>query len=258
MSRETSVGDPYDNCVVLHPDGTPMFYCDRKKIRWYLKRNLATTVNDTTVQLIFVPKGMGDMYANKVYKNKKNNNCVVCNTTEKLTRHHVVPVQYRRYFPLEYKSHNHFDIVPLCGFHHDEYERKAAHLNNLLRSECNIPSNTNYSSVNNHKAEKVLGIIATLIRDWDMVPIERRDMLVQKIKDFTGIDEVTKESIHHILIKVEDKVPLVPYASLVVEKNKDNINGFIVRWRKHFLDTMKPQYMPESWIEEHEEFFHEK
>jgi hypothetical protein len=41
----------YGNYSILHPDGTLMCRTDAKKVRWYLKKNLATQVDELTIKL---------------------------------------------------------------------------------------------------------------------------------------------------------------------------------------------------------------
>jgi hypothetical protein len=33
---------------------------------------------------------------------------------------------------------------------------------------------------------------------------------------------------------------------MVIEHVSD-LQGFVERWRKHFIDTMNPQHMPKGW-----------
>ncbi len=37
------------------------------------------------------------------------------------------------------------------------------------------------------------------------------------------------------------------HASLVVEANLGALEQFVRGWRKHFLDSMRPQYLPAHW-----------
>ena len=101
----------YGNYKVFSPEGHLMFRCDLKKANWYLSRDLAHLFSDDphTIQLKFQPKGLGNH--NKVYGlTEMDNKCVVCGTNEFLTRHHVVPISYRRFFPVEIKSHNFHEL----------------------------------------------------------------------------------------------------------------------------------------------------
>ena len=88
----------YGNFHVLSPEGDIMFHCNEDKINWYLTRNLADKISPTAIQLRFKPNGPGHM-GDHYYMSQKENKCVVCGTESQLTRHHVIPYCYRRYFP---------------------------------------------------------------------------------------------------------------------------------------------------------------
>ena len=126
MALEHSKYKIYGNCKVLSPDGLLMFRCQEKKINWYLKRDLAQIVNldPLTIKLNFEPNGLGNH--NKVYGlGEMDNLCVVCGNNIEITRHHVVPICYRRFFPIEKKSHNFHDVLSVCADCHENYEYYA-------------------------------------------------------------------------------------------------------------------------------------
>ena len=50
----------------------------------------------------------------KYYTTEKENQCVVCASTEQLIRKNVVPREYRKHFPTVMKTHVSHDIVLLC------------------------------------------------------------------------------------------------------------------------------------------------
>lgn len=56
------------------------------------------------------PKERGQGYELEL----KDNVCVRCGASEHLSRFHVVPHTYRKYFPLHLKSHSQHDVVVLC------------------------------------------------------------------------------------------------------------------------------------------------
>ena len=105
---------------MFSPDGILMFRCDYKKANWYLKRNLGEVISQypLKVKLKFKPRGLGNH--NKSFGlTEMSNECVICGASEYLTRHHVVPYCYRRYFPTSIKSHNFHDVLSLCVKCHD-------------------------------------------------------------------------------------------------------------------------------------------
>ena len=248
--------DIYQNFQILHPDGSKMCFCDEKKIRWYLKRGLAKSIDEKTIQLLFEPRGRGDLHLSKAYENNKQNACVVCGTDKNLTKHHIVPYQYRKHFPEELKSHNHFDVLPVCIEHHEEYEREADLFNKKLVKEAGIVTHKQ-KIPSNVAAEKMRGIIASLRENWDKIPPKRRNELLQKLGDYFGVVDIDRASLSDLTIDLERESPSISIPSIIVNTQKD-IKVFIVRWRNHFVDNMKPQHLPKGWREEMTHFFGEK
>jgi exonuclease 3'-5' domain-containing protein 2 len=246
--------DIYENFTILHPNGERMCYCDKKKINWYLKKNLAKQIDEKTIQLLFEPKGIGDLHLSKAYENNKQNLCVVCGCEDNLTKHHIVPYQYRKHFPEAFKSHNHFDVLPVCITHHEEYEREADLFNEKLAREAGIITKSNQKLPEVVKAEKLNAIIMTLESKWDEIPPLRRDVLLREISDHFGVVDIDRSSIASFKQELVKDTPSISPASVIVSKQTD-IPQFIVRWRKHFIDNMKPQFLPKGWLDDHTRFF---
>lgn len=61
----------------------------RKKAEWYLKRDLATMLDEKAIQLTFEAKGEGHA-ENDYMIEDRDNFCVVCASHKDLTLHHVV------------------------------------------------------------------------------------------------------------------------------------------------------------------------
>ncbi|KAJ2457433.1 hypothetical protein GGF42_002678 [Coemansia sp. RSA 2424] len=114
----------YENCAVLDIAGNLLFKASRKRLDWYLSRDLATVVDDQTIQLNFANRGTGRS-TEPFYLQDMQNVCVVCGTTSGLTMHHVVPHQYRQHMGTAIKSRSSFDLLPACMQCHDQYERHA-------------------------------------------------------------------------------------------------------------------------------------
>lgn len=144
----------YQNCVIQNKDGTFLCYCNKKKIRWYIKKGIADEIDEHTIRLRFEAKGSGSK-DNPFYNQPRDNKCVVCGTTEDITKHHVVPLSFRKHLDIEYKSSKHHDVLPVCRTCHDEYEKQA----DLLKSIIIKPykSNTPYKdAIENANLQKFL------------------------------------------------------------------------------------------------------
>ena len=241
----------YGNCRVYHPDGSLMFLCREKKINWYLKRDLAVIVgNDPiSIQLTFEPngKGAGVTEAEKAYYlAPKKNICVVCGTDnlEELTKHHVVPREYRAHFEEIRKNRSSHDIVVICKDDHARYENTfATPLKKQLAKKYGV-RNTSRSEVS--KYYKIYNI-ALMMLDYERiskVPQYKIEKFKADMKQYFGTEdpyEVSQMDFHLKLKKEEDE------ASRILVEKLENVEKFIVMWRKHFVETMNPNYMPEMW-----------
>ena len=98
-----------------------------------------------------------------------------------------------------------------------------------------------------------------LLRNYDQIPVERRNQLEKVLLDYFGGDEfdmsmVQKGSDLPVTVPRDDGEDdeFLQHGNKVVSTlaERDGINSlkdFEVAWRKHFLDQMKPKFMPEGW-----------
>lgn len=238
----------YGNYSILHPDGSLMCHTDKKKVNWYMKKGLATWVDETTIKLNFEPKGKGNAGDSEYYAEARENKCVVCGCTEELTLHHVVPYQYRKHFPEMYKSHTSFDVLPVCVKHHDEYEGEATKLNKRLQIEHKALPALNKLPPDVEAAKEVAGLISTLMRAGDKIPQDRKLVLLQKIRDYFKDEDIWWDDLPDLFVDANYKVESSSPAKTIVESLNGDILPFIVMWRKHFVNTMKPQHISPKWL----------
>ena len=241
----------YGNCRVHHPDGRLMFSCSEKRAKWYLNRNLATILieNPLTIILNFEPKGMGN--SNEYYLCDKDNACVVCaeKNMEVLTKHHVVPLEYRKNFPLEKKSRSSHDIVIMCEKHHFEYENLYADkLKEKLEKQFGI--NRKEIILNKSKSLKTYKFSEIMLDSerCKKIPITRIEYFRKEMKRLFGTDDPFEVSKLNLYKEMDNEINIV--AKKVVE-NVDNIDEFCIMWRKHFVEFAKPKYLPIGWDVEH-------
>lgn len=233
-------------------DGNLMFRCGMKKINWYLNRNLAKIVDPgdpCVIQLIFKPKGPG--HANdEFFLQDKENICVVCGSNHKLTKHHVVPYGYRRFFSKELKEHSYYDVLVLCFGCHKKYEQAANSLKKQLAIEHDIPIHGEGCNFD-HKLHRVRYFSTTLLKWGHKIPPERRMVLENEVASYLKKEEVTKEDLEELTTKKFEsgKEFFVFHGQKVVAETTD-LHNFIKRWRKHFFDTMQPQFLPVGWTVE--------
>lgn len=226
---------PYDNFKIIHPDGTLMCYCSIKKAKWYLKKGLGQIIDEENrkIQLTFTPKGYGDPI--ELLEGRKNC-CVISGKTHDLTKHHVMPLQYRRHLPNMYKDKNSCDLMVLNREEHDAYEIIANDFKLRLYNDCIDQTELNLSN-EWIEAKSINNCIKT---HFDKVPhdrqvymLMRRDALMTKW-NFTDAELLTRS-----LSDIKD------YNITIIEKI-DGIN-LIVLWKLHFLKYAKPKYLPGWW-----------
>jgi hypothetical protein len=245
-TRKTPI---YGNCRILSPEGQLLCLCLPKKINWYLERNLGEIVEEDplTIRLNFTPQGNwqnGDEYA----LNEKENKCVICNTEEDLTSHHIVPYCYRKFFPDEIKSHNSHDVVPICVKHHSEYEQNyAIKLKHYLATEYDAPIDVEFHD----KADLRLVVkYAKLIhKKISTLPYRRKKDIISCIREYHGpygrLNQIILlySSVDLRQTKTESHGQII--VNKLIETNK--IQEFVEMWRSNFIETMQPKYMPKYW-----------
>lgn len=227
---------PYGNYKVYHPMGHLMFYCHKKKFNWYLKRDLAEVMGgeEKSIQLNFEPKGLGE---DPKFLTKRENICVVTGESEDLTKHHVIPTQYRQYFPFKYKAKNSGDVVVITREKHDEYEREADILKQKLVDTYITKKEISFN-------RDVIGISRMLstINNWGSeIPKESIDNMYEEIHKMNKW-EIDIDKIFDI--EIED------FSKLIVERCS-SIEELIKLWKTHFVKYANPKYLPEWWDPNH-------
>jgi hypothetical protein len=183
----------YDNVQALSIEGKHMFYCTRKLANSYIKRGLAEMVSNDPFVFRLVFQAAGDGCPTMP---PKKNKCECCDAEEDLSKHHVVPYEYRKWFPIELKSHrSHEHVVPLCRMCHDEYEVHAFKMRyklNFMIADHIYRLKIQESA---RRARK------TLIRSGHILPPERIAILKMKISECKWSDEKlmprAQYTVHH-------------------------------------------------------------
>jgi len=213
---QTLSRDLYSNCKLLSPDGVLMCRTGKRRVEWYLNKGLAEIVdeNPLTIKLNFQPNGLGKS-KDKFYLVEKKNICVVCGSDEQLTRHHCVPACFRRNFPINMKKNSSHDIVALCARCHSKYEQFA-----------------------DLEKKKIPSVRYNMATEEDVLKGKAVSYANALIPTPEVIGEVSKERWY-------SSVNTQSYTDYV--NGLENIPDFITWWRKHFVKTMKPKYLPKYW-----------
>lgn len=227
----------YSNCRMLSPDGVLMCRMGKKRAQWYIEKGLAELIeeNPYTIKLLFRPNGSG-YHQDPFYLADKQNICVVCGSSEMLTKHHTIPRCFRKYFPFSIKGYSSHDLVLLCAPCHEHYETHA----NLLKKNLISKEITQEDIVR----AKAIKSAKSLICYRNSIPDDRCLDLMIAIEDYVGdySDEIAlrlAQEKHHL--SGDNNV------WKRVAHSIDDISEFNIMWRKHFVEIMKPKFLPKYW-----------
>lgn len=240
----------YNNISMYSPCGKKMCHIGKRKASWYIKRGLAKRLSANNIQLLFEPKALGHHEDASYYLQPMPNNCVVCGTHKNLSRHHIVPHCYRMFFPEELKCHSWYDILPLCRPCHDEYELIALGKKKELADKYNAPLDL-YSCDDLYELVSVIKKAHTMVNHWDHLPPDKFVEMFSYIEDFLG-REPTDDDLRSYAklaknIKFEN-LGIPKHGEAVVSKfAASDFEPFIRDWRSHFLEVMKPRFLPNGW-----------
>ncbi|XP_066390870.1 protein RRP6-like 3 isoform X2 [Miscanthus floridulus] len=226
----------YHNCRIYASDGRLLCYCDRKKLEWYVQRNLAKLIEDSppAIMLLFEPKGRPEDEDNEFYIQSKKNICVVCGEKSHYIRYRIIPSCYRMHFPEHLKSHRSHDIVLLCVDCHEIAHSAAEKYKRRIAEEFGIPlfvqkimNSGDISLITNTSVseDKLNGTgvsplqlrtaAMALLRHGSTMPLKRCEELMQIVKSYYGGRDVTPEDLEMALL-----VGMSPHERRRLEKKK--------------------------------------
>lgn len=236
----------YGNGMILHPDGTPMFRCNQKKLNWYVSRGMAIVVGPMTARLTFTPREKG-WAGDQYYLAPKLNRCVGCGSERRLTRHHIVPYCYRQHMPLEVKKSQYHDIVLLCWDCHSAYEHAASQLKMDLAKRYDSPIHGRGRIVDADLigAKKA---VAALERAGHLMPTAKRDSYFARLVAYLGREPTPQDTDVLKRRRSEDMTNFVSHGEGVMSQVGD-LQAFTEMWRDHFMRHALPFYMPDGWDE---------
>ncbi|KAF9349082.1 hypothetical protein BGX26_012578 [Mortierella sp. AD094] len=159
----------YDNIsVYAPPDSNLIFRCSQKRANWYLSRNLARQLSPTSIHLNFAPAGQGHVN-DPYYLEERENKCVVCGQETAdagATMLHVVPEQYRKWFPIRLKSHSSHDVVVACPECNAQWDREAAVVRKKIVNLYKIPLE-GVGWIRDHEAGVAKRSAGAVITEWN-------------------------------------------------------------------------------------------
>lgn len=261
------------NWEAYHPNGTHMFTCGEKKATWYLDRNLAKRTAEGKIMLTFEPKGTGFEPDEVFGKAVRETICVVTGNPDELQRHHIVPYCYRSYFPKQYKSKNHHDVVLINHKKHSDYEIQATKYKDVIAEMYGVKTINEFNLEYIGSLREVgktdailLNNLHSLFKTHNKISDDVKMEKLKQISNHTGFSLKTVSNysyIQHYKLYVlvrdnhmkeqynfkQNKRMLYDHGYHVVQKldTEEKIMNFVKLWRTHFIETMKPKFMPTGW-----------
>jgi hypothetical protein len=262
-----------ENWKVHHPNGRHMFTCGEKKAIWYMDRGLAESIGKKMIRLTFMPKGNGFEDDEEFGRSMREAKCVVSGSEDGLQRHHIVPYCYRTYFPEIYKSKNHHDVVLINHEKHSQYEQEANYYKDEIARIYGVPTigelNAEYTGKLRDAGKNSaisLNAIHSLFKSYGRISEEMKlEKLryiskninipfnklctynyLQLYKIYLYLQVVHEKKIYDF--KAEYRM-LYDHGYHLAQKldTEEKIEEFVKLWRNHFIETMKPQFMPNGW-----------
>ncbi|ORX59811.1 hypothetical protein DM01DRAFT_1318003 [Hesseltinella vesiculosa] len=294
-------GTVYENWKVYSMHNKLIFRCGQKKTQWYLDRHLAIPHPEQkrAIQLTF--EAAGDGHAKDKYMiEDRDNACVACSSQASLTKHHVVPEVYRRAMPVSIKSKSvnaikknwssttdllllltglqSRDILILCKYCHDKYERHAVDMKKKLAEKYSCPlEGKGWVQMPEHRSVKKAAQALRMPPDaLAKIPKDRTDQLTQIVETFRDNTPSIKgcpwsQVLAHCA-DLRDRVrgpDFVDHGTFVINQlarddsktpndSKDGsqspplilddaLKRFIKMWRQHFLDHAQPKHLSHHW-----------
>ena len=203
-----------------------------------------------TVRLSFEPN-LAAMFERDYYATVKENRCVVCGRDDQYMKKLIIPRDYRRHFPEEWKNHLSHDMLLLCPPCHSISCNHDSVLRQKIAERYNVPISQNTLR---EVSSKVKSAAKALLYSSNKLPAARKRELetVLETHDNVKIGELDSNRLEQIINNTLSDCAET-HAAKVIEKvlNEGTLKEFIKMWREHFLETMKPGYLPPLWSTEH-------
>jgi hypothetical protein len=250
MSQTLATQNLYDQWKILSPDNVLMCRVSQKRATWYLSRELADLIDTKTIKLRFTPGGLGHHGLFSFMLEDRLNQCVVCGADSQLTKHHVIPHQYRKHFPVDRKARTSYDVLMVCHSCHETYEKQAGVRNRELMDEMNIRQpkiEVDYAWLNLCKmANALLAMRTGTIRG--SLPPEKQAQYEQMLCEYLNVSLLTDEQLASFSAKKTSREEFNRGEVIMRQVlAQGKLDKFCADWRKHFMLHMQPKFIPSTW-----------
>jgi len=225
---------PYENYSLFHPDGTLMCFCSAKRANWYLQRGLAEQIGPKSFGLTFEPRGYGD--PNVILGNRENI-CVITGESNNLTKHHVVPTQFRKLFPNAYKDKNSMDLLLLTREAHNDYEQHATLFKHILYADFDFRRNSDKY----REWREITKYVNALINHKHQIPPSIQVYMQMRIDGIRDRWNFTDAELQRGMESILFPDPIEQVINYL------GVENMIVIWKLHFIKYGKPKFLPDWW-----------
>lgn len=240
------------NDTVLSHDknDNPLAFIDRKRAEFYVNKNLGEYIDPDKkkLRLLFNINEHNENSQKCDFILQERYRCYTCGDTKEnnLFKFYVVPKPIRRLFPNEYKSRNHHDICILCSSCKAIAERKNTFVIKKQAMDWRDIKVVE-KRINEKKAKCLKVILDNNVPDEVVYNAKQSAISLFKLDDDY---EFTRENIIELSKSIAsvtsvDKNGMTIFEHIVAKI--DNIDNYIKDWRKTFLNTMNPRFLPDGW-----------
>lgn len=262
----------YTNAAMLAPDGQLLCMLDVRKAQWYLDKGLATLEEDgdgskgsrMAIRLTFEPAARESGADWEFYTTEKVNQCAVCGSGPPFARKHIVPTEYRRCFPKAHKYHKSHDVLLCCLPCHRHSNLADEALRRQLAAEFTAPLGTraNFAFKKDERTVSAVRAAKALRLSGEKIPEARRCHLEKLVLDYFSGGERAPPPLAECVQLLKEESPVttirnenfVAHGEAVVTAllaEEGGIKKFERRWRQHFVDAMRPRFLPAGWSVNH-------
>jgi hypothetical protein len=145
------------------------------------------------------------------------------------------------------KDHSHHDVLLLCLACHEKYESAADQLKAELGETFGVPLHGVRGERDRERGRAVKRAFA-LVRYGEQIPEARKEEMRRLISAWVGRSPLSDADIREVagMTERDQAEEIIEHGRHVISQTPD-VQGFIRRWREHFLHTMQPRLLPEHW-----------
>jgi hypothetical protein len=256
----------YDNCTILDMRDKVIGKCPRRRLDWYLRKDIAERVDDSTIRLKFEPNYKDPDSLNFDEIVTRESVCVVCGESDKLNKFHIIPKCFKTLFPVKLRSRSSADVILLCDYHSNE----ANYYSDQYKQELYEKYEVYPSNFVDEKKQDIKTIAQKIIKKQTSINKSKHgDKTVAITKDMEKLDELIKScglidnDVNTVDVNTVDVNTLAnlntkimvddidnAYEYIVkksLENDNNKIREFIKDWKDFFVETSNPEYLPNDF-----------